>query len=298
MLVPFASRFGEVAKRKNIVYITALGTLLSFAFIYPTPVTIPLIASFSPGLSTVWYDAVALTVSIFLLVGIILFYQAFFGKNDDISDFGITKANGSMNWDHVRAWLPFIVIVLAVPAGLFLALSQATLVQFVMLAGVACALIVASPTYRSVGLAQGAKHGGVIIFDICGAGALGYVIIQGGFSAGILSGINGIVPVLCVPFLLAALIQTAQGSRVVTAVITGDILAGAGFAATIHPIFLVLMVAAGTCVVSYVTDPYFWLIQRSTGDEIGTVVKKYTLPLATAGLAVFLIAAGLQVALF
>ena len=56
--------------------------------------------------------------------------------------------------------------------------------------------------------------------------------------------------------------------------------------AAIDPVPLVLMVGAGACVFSYVTDPYFWLVQRATGDTPSTVVREYTLPLAGVGLLV------------
>jgi GntP family gluconate:H+ symporter len=105
------------------------------------------------------------------------------------------------------------------------------------------------------------------------------------------------LPAIFVPFLLAALIQTAQGSRVVTAVITGEIIAGTGIAASIHPIPLILLISGGACIVSYLTDPYFWLVQRATGDDVPTVVKNYTIPLAAFGVVLFVVAAGLALML-
>jgi len=298
MLAPFASHFSKNDDpRKDLIYITALGTLTSFALLYPTPVTIPLFSLFSSKISPVWYDGLAIPVSLIILAGLILTFTSLRGGNG-------SDVRSGEPWEkeppevHVRAWMPFIAILISIPAGILIGLSSAALIQFIMLAGAVCAIFFAAPAIRIEGMTEGVKHGGVIIFDICGAGALGYVIVQGGFAAGLLSGIEGLIPILCVPFVIAALIQTAQGSRVVTAVITGEIIAGTGSVAVIHPVLLILMIGAGTCVISYVTDPFFWLIQRTTGDEIGVVVKKYTFPLAMAGLAVFIIAAGLQIALF
>ncbi len=54
------------------------------------------------------------------------------------------------------------------------------------------------------------------------------------------------------------------------------------------------MVAAGSCIVSFVTDPYFWLIHRATGDDLPTVARSYTLPLALAGIGLFLVALIIQ----
>jgi GntP family gluconate:H+ symporter len=142
---------------------------------------------------------------------------------------------------------------------------------------------------------SGAKHAGVIIFDLCGAGALGAVIGSSNLGTQAYSVLTLALPALVVPFLLAALIQTAQGSRVVTAVITGEIIAGTTIAASIHPVPLILLISGGACLFSYVTDPYFWLIQRATGDDVPTVVKNYTIPLAAIGITLFVVAAGLEV---
>ena len=138
----------------------------------------------------------------------------------------------------------------------------------------------------------------MIIFDICGAGALGYVIVSSGFAQDTLGRMTLLIPIILVPFILAALIETAQGSRVVTAVITAEVLAGSAVVGAIHPIPLILLISAGSCIVSYVTDPFFWLVQRTTGDDVKTVVKNYTLPIALAGIAIFIVAVALEYLVF
>lgn len=106
------------------------------------------------------------------------------------------------------------------------------------------------------------------------------------------------LPVLLIPFILAVLVQTAQGSRVVTAVITGGIVAGTGITAAIHPIPLILLMSGGACIVSYVTDPYFRIVQRATGDNIAGVVRNNTVPPAAAGVAMGIIGAAMELFLF
>ena len=83
-----------------------------------------------------------------------------------------------------------------------------------------------------------------------------------------------------------------------TAVITAEVLAGSAVVGAIHPLPLILLISAGSCIVSYVTDPFFWLVQRTTGDDIGTVVKNYTLPIALAGIAIFVVAVALEYLVF
>jgi GntP family gluconate:H+ symporter len=176
-------------------------------------------------------------------------------------------------------------------------LSPSSLIQVVMLTGVVTALVLAPADIRKTAFTSGAKHAGVIIFDLCGAGALGAVIVASNLGTQAYSMLTLALPAILVPFLIAALIQTAQGSRVVTAVITGEIIAGTNIAGSIHPIPLILLISGGACIVSYITDPYFWLVQRATGDDVATVVKNYTIPLAAMGFVLFFAAAGMELLL-
>jgi GntP family gluconate:H+ symporter len=178
--------------------------------------------------------------------------------------------------------------------GVALGLSAGSLIQVIMLAGAVTATALASPSARVSGLHRGAKHAGLIIFDICGAGALAAVILESGFAGAALGGIAGFAPLIVAQFQLAALVETAQGSRVVTAVITAEILAGTTAAATVHPIALILMVVAGTFVFSYVTDPFFWIVKHATGNGLPAMIRGYTLPLAGCGLIIFCTALILQ----
>jgi GntP family gluconate:H+ symporter len=82
---------------------------------------------------------------------------------------------------------------------------------------------------------------------------------------------------------------------VVTAVITGGILAGSPIASFFDPLALILMIVAGTFLFSYVTDPYFWIVQKATGETIGGVIRRYTLPLALCGVVIFAVAVILQI---
>jgi len=290
-------------KRNVLLYLAAVGSIISYALIYPTPVVIPLFDAFSAGMSPLLFDAVSIPLSLLLLGGILLYFR--FARPDA----AIPKATGPQETApgtpvlhsgiHWRAWFPFIAILTTIPVGfLLLHLSQMSMINVIMLVGAATALLLAPQAVRTQGLSRGAKHAGMIIFDICGAGALGYVIVQSGFAQNALGQLSLLIPVILVPFILAALIETAQGSRVVTAVITAEVLAGSAVAGAIHPLPLILLISAGSCIVSYVTDPFFWLVQRTTGDDIGTVVKNYTLPIALTGIGIFVVAVALEYLVF
>ena len=282
LLVPILSALESEGRRRNgLLYLAALGSVASYAFVYPTPVVIPLVMAFDAEGSLLLYDAVAVPLSLLIALLLVFVARRRLGP-------AIPAPDGAAPGPrfHARAWAPFAVILAAAGAGLAAGLSHTALINLVMLAGVAAALALATPDRRHPAVLAGSRHAGVIIFDLVGAGAIGSVMVASGIAGEALAALSGTVPVLLVPFLLAALVQTIQGSRVVTAVIAGGILAGTEVAAAIDPVPLVLMVGAGACVFSYVTDPYFWLVQRATGDPPSTVVREYTLPLAGVGLLV------------
>jgi GntP family gluconate:H+ symporter len=290
-------------KRNILLYLAAVGSILSYSLVYPTPVVIPLFNAFSAGMSPLVFDAITIPLSLAVLGGILLFYR--WARPDAVipgnnllpgpAETQVCLQPSGKTGIHWRAWAPFIAIILSLPiAFLVLNLSHTSTITFIMLIGAVTAIALASPAVRNSGLTLGAKHAGLIIFDICGAGALGFVIVKSGFADGALGQMTLLVPVILIPFLFAALIETAQGSRVVTAVITAEVLAGSAVVSAIHPIPLILLISAGSCIVSYVTDPFFWLVQRTTGDDIRTVVKNYTLPVALAGVAIFIVAVALE----
>jgi GntP family gluconate:H+ symporter len=308
MLNPILENLERDTIRRNVLlYLAAVGSIISYALVYPTPVVIPLFDAFSEGMSPLLFDAVSIPLSLLFLGGILLWFRIKDpGKEipgtiqspllSKTPETGTPVLNRGFHW---RAWIPFIAILTTIPVGfLLLGLSQVSIINVIMLVGAATALVLAPQAVRTQGLSQGAKHAGMIIFDICGAGALGYVIVQSGFAQNALGQMTLFIPVILVPFILAALIETAQGSRVVTAVITAEVLAGSAVAGTIHPLPLILLISAGSCIVSYVTDPFFWLVQRTTGDEIGTVVKNYTLPIALTGVGIFVVAVALEYLVF
>lgn len=305
MLQPIFENLENDRKKRNVLlYLAATGSIISYALIYPTPVNIPLYTAFSAGISPVFFDALTLPLSLLLLGGTLLYFWYLYPDQivREIKGTGtfITSKGNNTNpvlcsRIHFRAWAPFVAIIIAIPiAFLILHLSHIGMINFIMLVGVITAIALSPSDIRSKGISQGAKHAGLIIFDICGAGALGYVIVGSGFAQNALDSLSLFIPVLCIPFILAALIETAQGSRVVTAVITAQVLSGSTIVDQINPITLILLISAGSCLISYVTDPYFWLVHQTTGDDMKTVVQSYTIPIALSGIGIFLVAVILE----
>ena len=179
LLNPILDSLERDPKKRNVLlYLAAVGSIISYALIYPTPVVIPLFDAFSGGMSPLVFDAVTIPLSLLALAGILIFFRwwcadAMSGDNPSCRATARhqPKSPGSGNGVHWRAWAPFIAIIVSVPVALFVFnLSHMSMINFIMLVGVATALALAPHTARFQGLSQGSKHAGIIIFDICGTG--------------------------------------------------------------------------------------------------------------------------------
>ncbi len=295
MLAPVIEKLGSARGQQNmLLFLMAAGSVLSYTLVFPTPVVIPLLLGFGADLSALLYDLVAVPLSLALLAGLVLLFRTLSGKKGEGAVIPGPAGIGDRK-TSLRAWAPFIVILLSIPISLFVfSLSHEAMIQAIMLAGMATALILAPAEARSAGLAKGTRHAGVIMFDICGAGALGNVILESGFTGAVFPAVSGTLPAVLIPFAFTAIVQAALGSRVATAVVASQVMAGTALAGALGPLPLVLSVAAGVCIVSWLTDPYFWLLHRTTGSTIKEVTLYYTLPLFACGTAVLLVALGLE----
>lgn len=257
--------------------LVAAGSVLSFVLIAPAPVMAALMQTFGaePAL-----NLITIPLSLLLLAGIIALLSPATRMDTDN-----TEVLMSSRW---AAWAPIAIPVLIITAGFLIpGIGLLGTLPVALLAGALVAVLGIPATARRKTVTEGTKHAGVIIFDLCGAGAFGAVIAASTFPADVSGILLSAVPVVCIPFILAALIQTAQGSRVVTAVIAADIIAETAIPDLIPAAPLLLMIAGGTMVISYVSDPFFWLVNRTSGGSIRETVLTFTLPLAAAGCLVF-----------
>ncbi len=264
---------------KTLLYCAGIAGMISYVLLYPAPVVYSTVTTLGLFSGEPWeIDLVALPLSLLLLAGLLLALRA---RTPPAEPSEETPAGGR----HLRAWLPFLVIVLALALGsLVPPLSALANINLALLAGLFAALATVPGDVREKALTRGTKNAGIIIFDLAGAGAFGGVIAASTFPADVTALVMGYLPITLLPFVIAALVQAAQGSRVVTAAVTATILTTIPAVAAIDPLALVLMVSAGAFMFSYVSDPFFWLLKRTTGDDFSGVVRNYTLPLSAAGL--------------
>jgi GntP family gluconate:H+ symporter len=263
---------------KTLLYCAGIAGMISYVLLYPAPVVYSMITT--PGLfpGAPWeFNLLAIPVSLILLAGLLIALRS---RSSIPAAPPETTATG---W-HPRAWLPFLVILVALAAGsLIPPLHALANVNLALLAGLFAAILTVPGDIRERAITRGTKNAGTIIFDLAGAGALGGVIAASTFSADVTALVTAYLPITLLPFVIAALLQAAQGSRVVTASITATILATIPAVLVINPVALVLMVSAGAFMFSYASDPFFWLLKRTTGDDFAAVVRNYTLPLSVAG---------------
>ena len=112
-------------KRTVLLYLAAVGSIISYALVYPTPVVIPLFDAFSGGMSPLFYNAISIPLSLAALAGILLFFQwwspadtaagsvqAPAGTGGGPSGTSVPGPGGPVHW---RAWIPFIAILVSIP---------------------------------------------------------------------------------------------------------------------------------------------------------------------------------------
>ena len=94
---------------------------------------------------------------------------------------------------------------------------------------------------------------------------------------------------LCFPFLLAALLKTAQGSSTVALVTTAgmiqSLLPALGLDSPQLRCLTVLAIGSGAMTVTHANDSYFWVIARLGGLSTGKAARTVTLASLLEGLA-------------
>lgn len=134
------------------------------------------------------------------------------------------------------------------------------------------------------------KAGPILIVTAAG-GMFGMVIKATGTGEAVgklLAGTNiGIV----VPFLIAVIMKTAQGSSTVaiitTASFVGPMLSLLGLDSEWGRLLTMLSMGAGSMIVSHANDSYFWVISNFSGIDPGTTLKVYSSSTIVMGIVVF-----------
>ena len=146
------------------------------------------------------------------------------------------------------------------------------------------------------------KTAGPIIFITAAGGVLGAVVVASGF-VDIIKESGDSLKVLGVvfPFLIAAILKSAQGSSTVAITTTasmmgmfsdsGSMMNALGFTTPLAATLVVMAIGAGAMTVSHANDSYFWVVSGFGGIKAGDGYRTMTLMTLIMGItAIALIA--------
>jgi GntP family gluconate:H+ symporter len=135
------------------------------------------------------------------------------------------------------------------------------------------------------------KAGPILIVTAAG-GMFGMVIKATGTGETIGKLLAGTSIGLLVPFLIAAIMKTAQGSSTVAIITTASFIApmvaALGLDSEWGRIFVVLSMGAGSMIVSHANDSYFWVISNFSGVDPSVNLKVYSSSTFIMGIVVFI----------
>lgn len=143
---------------------------------------------------------------------------------------------------------------------------------------------------------QGIKDAAAILVITGAGGALGTVLANTPISDYIKSLVGsqflGGPLVLLLPFFIAALLKTAQGSSTVALVTTSALVAPLlpmlGLTSSLDAALVVMAIGAGAMSVSHVNDSYFWVVSQFSGLKVTDAYKAQTVATLFQGLATIL----------
>ena len=146
------------------------------------------------------------------------------------------------------------------------------------------------------------KTAGPIIFITAAGGVLGAVVVASGFVDIIKESGNSLkVLGVVFPFLIAAILKSAQGSSTVAITTTasmmgmfsdsGSMMNALGFTTPLAATLVVMAIGAGAMTVSHANDSYFWVVSGFGGIKAGDGYRTMTLMTLIMGItAIALIA--------
>jgi GntP family gluconate:H+ symporter len=145
-------------------------------------------------------------------------------------------------------------------------------------------------TLNSVFTEAVVKAGPILIVTAAG-GMFGMVIKATGTGEAMGKLLAGTSIGLVVPFLIAVVMKTAQGSSTVSIITTASFVAPMlsvlGLDTEWGRIFTMLSMGAGSMVVSHANDSYFWVVSNFSEIEPATTLRVYSTSTFIMGIAVF-----------
>ena len=136
---------------------------------------------------------------------------------------------------------------------------------------------------------EGLKSAGTIILITGAGGAFGNVLRATDLGDTIGNSLSTWNVGILLPFLIAALLKTAQGSSTVSLITTASILmpmmGTLGFTSELEKVMVVLSIGAGSMVFSHANDSFFWVVTQLSGIDVKSGYRLYSLGTFILGLS-------------
>ena len=297
----------------------AAGLFASHVFIPPTPG--PVAAAGMTGLENNLLLVIGLGIVVSLLSLIpAYFFAARFGKENsepsELSENSKSSEN-SVSCNATLAFLPIVFPIVLMALGSVAALASlpagvaATLtflgkpVIALMIALLSCLplLMQTEMTSKFYDITQSSlKTAGPIIFITAAGGVLGAVVVASGFVDIIKESGDALKALGVVfPFIIAAILKSAQGSSTVAITTTasmmgmfndsGSMMSALGFTSPLAAALVVMAIGAGAMTVSHANDSYFWVVTGFGGIKARDGYRTMTLMTLIMGLTAILLIA-------
>ena len=293
------------------------GLFASHVFIPPTPG--PVAAAGMMGLE----DNLLMVILVGIVISLLSLIPAYFfaGKiGKKITTLGIDLDEDSSKDDTnypsaFLSFLPIIVPVLLMAMGSVAAMMKlpewlATIFTFLgkpvialMVAFLCCLPLLAKRRLlkQSYGIINDSlMTAGPIIFITAAGSVLGSVIVESGF-VDILKQYSSSLSALGVvfPFLIAAILKSAQGSSTVAITTTaslmgmfndaGSMMHALGFTSPLAATLVVMAIGAGAMTISHANDSYFWVVTGFGGIKASDGYRSFTLMTLIMGLTAIIL---------
>ena len=127
---------------------------------------------------------------------------------------------------------------------------------------------------------SGLREAGIIILITGAGGAFGAILRATGIGGIIGSSFSNLQIGLLLPFVIAAVLKSAQGSSTVSIITTAAIIAPLlepfGLASPFGRALTVMSIGAGAMTVSHFNDSFFWVVAQFTEMDTATALKSQT----------------------
>lgn len=135
---------------------------------------------------------------------------------------------------------------------------------------------------------SGLKEAGIIILITGAGGAFGAILQATGIGDIIGQSFSGVNLGLLLPFIIAAILKSAQGSSTVaiitTAAIMAPIIESFGLGGPLGRALSVLSIGAGAMTVSHLNDSFFWVVAQFSEMDTTTALKSQTVSTLIQGI--------------